>query len=85
MEAGTETVSFRLMGFGFMWIGASRSLMVDSGDPPPCLVDLIRAVFDVTVRSDVPAPVIVERVAQRLAQVVTDLRIITARDDARDR
>ena len=77
MGSGSETVSFRLLGFGFVWIGAQQSLMVESGEPPLCLVDLIRDVFAVTVRTDVAAKIIVERVAQRLAQVATDVRVVS--------
>ena len=70
-------VAFRMMEMDFEWNGATSHLKLKTGDAAPALLELIHSVITDSSGPGIPAITAVEKASRRLAQKVTDLRMIS--------
>ncbi|MEK7953262.1 hypothetical protein [Luteolibacter soli] len=78
MDPEFDTVHFTLAGHSFEWNGTTRTLkLVDGSEAQMAtLLEVIQGVILDCSGTHVPAVVAVDRAAKRLAQPISDLRVV---------
>ena len=78
MDPEFDTVHFTLAGHSFEWNGTTRTLKLLDGNEVEAatLLEIMRDVILDCSGTHVPAVVAVDRAAKRLAQPISDVRVV---------